>query len=425
VRLLYTALFYAALPLILLRLLWKGRALPGYRSRISERFGFYTDQIGPIDIWFHAVSVGESEALFPIVKSLLARKADLKILVTSTTPTGSSRITSVLGDSVQHVYLPYDIPLAIKRFLRRFDPRIGVILETEIWPNLYLTMKEQGRELLIINGRLSDKSMRGYRKLGALARSCLEALTLVAAQTKDDAQRYIAVGANPNTVVALGNVKFDIVFDEALQAASRTIRHEILGNRFTWIAGSTHPGEDELILESYISARRRVIGLLLVLAPRHPERSDDIERLCESRGLRVARRSEKGSCGPETDVFLLDTIGELRTFYGASNIAFVAGSLVPHGGQNVLEPAVAGTPVVFGPYVHNFREITSKLLEAGGAIQIQNTLELTAIVEQLHKDIDLSETISQNARDYVERNRGAVQRITDLLVSQIDNPSSK
>lgn len=417
-RFFYSALFIGLLPFIVGRLLWRSRRLPAYRERITERLGVYTDgegDQGNFPVWFHCVSVGESEAAFPVIRGLRQRHPELPILVTCTTPTGSARIRAVLGDTVQHVYLPYDVPFAVKRFLKRFRPRLGVILETEIWPNLFVSCRKQGIPIAIINGRLSSRSVRGYLRLGSLVRESLSAVTLVAAQTWEDAEHYVLIGAENARVIMPGNIKFDVSQDEAMQASARQLRVTLFGSRPVWIAGSTHPGEDEQVLAAQAVLRQQSPHALLVLAPRHPERADSIQRLCVAQGHRVVRRTGQRACQPDEDVFILDTIGELRFFYAMADVAYVGGSLVPHGGQNVLEPAVAGVPVLIGPHTYNFADIVTRLLAAGGAFRIRDAVELGERVTALLEDPAASHTMGSQGMAFVSSNRGAVNRVLDAL----------
>lgn len=411
-RPLYSLLFYALLPWVLLRLLWKSRRQPGYRQRWGERLGFYTADPTRNTVWFHAVSVGECEAAFPLIKSLLSQDPSLTLLVTCTTLAGSARIRQALGDRVRHVYLPYDVPFAVRRFLDHCKPRLGVIMETEIWPNLFAACQSRQIPLAIVNGRLSDKSVRDYIRIGKVIRDSLAAVHAIAAQTPLDADRYRAIGAVPDRVKVLGNVKFDIDFDAAMQDRAMRLRRELFQQRPVWIAGSTHPGEEAVLLDALASLREAFPDLLLVLAPRHPERAMRLRMLCEGRGFAVCNRSVGQPCPPSTAVFLIDGIGELRFFYGTADVAFVGGSLVPHGGQNVLEAAAAGLPVLFGPYTANFREITSQLLAAGGATRVTDRSSLVQSLLELFMNPALAYEQGQRGRAFVAANRGAVERVT-------------
>lgn len=415
-RQLYSLLFYAVLPSVLLRLLWKSRRQPGYRQRWQERLGFYSTDPVRDTVWFHAVSVGECEAAFPLIKALLNQNLSLTLLVTCTTPTGSARIRQALGHKVRHVYLPYDVPSAVRRFLDHWQPRLGVIMETEIWPNLFAACRSRRIPLAIVNGRLSDKSVKGYTRLGHLVQDSLTAVHVIAAQTSLDADRYQAIGAVPERVKVLGNVKFDIDFDPAMRERSTRLRRELFQQRPVWIAGSTHPGEEEILLDALALVRDTLPAIVLIIAPRHPERAAQLRALCESRGLLVSNRSEGRPCPAATPVFLIDGMGELRTFYGAADVAFIGGSLVPHGGQNVLEAAVTGLPVLFGPYTANFREITRQLLSADGAIRVTDRDSLARSLLELFRNPALAQEKGQKGRAFVAANRGAVGRVTAMIL---------
>jgi 3-deoxy-D-manno-octulosonic-acid transferase len=415
VRLLYSALLYAFTPLIFGRLSWRARKIPAYGKRWRERLALYECPPTPVTIWFHAVSVGEVEAAFPLIQSFLARFPSSEVLVTCMTPTGSARIRAVLGDSVHHVYLPYDLPAGAARFLDHFQPKIGVVMETEIWPNLYRQCRQRGIPLAIVNGRLSEKSARGYRWAARLTAESLSAVSLIAAQTAADAERYIGLGADPKKVEVAGNVKFDVEFSDALRQQAKALRAEWFGARPVWIAGSTHSGEEEQILEALAELRRTIPDVLLVLAPRHPHRLNDVLGLCAGAGLSVRRRSESRPCERTTGVFLIDSLGELRLFYGAADVAFVGGSLIPRGGHNVLEPAAAGCPVLFGPHTFNFAEIAEQLKQSGGGIEIEDAEQLASWVGRLLTDPGRRHQIGAKGQAFVHANRGAVARVTDLI----------
>lgn len=405
------------MPFVLGRLAWRGRKLPAYRKRWRERFALYASPPERDVVWFHAVSVGEAEATFPIIRNFQAQYPSLKILVTCMTPTGSARIKTVMGKTVLHAYLPYDLPDCITRFLDHFRPKLGVILETEIWPNLYGECRRRGIPLIIVNGRLSEKSARGYRRIGRLAVESLSSVSLIAAQTALDAERYIGIGADPKTVVIAGNVKFDIEFSETMREQACALRTELFGNRPVWIAGSTHPGEEEQILAALEQVRRKVPDVLLVLAPRHPERVGDVLALCAKSGFSVRCRSEVRPCDLSLDVFLVDSLGELRLFYGASDMAFVGGSLVPRGGHNVLEPAAVGLPILFGPHMFNFAEIARCLKENGGAVEVGGIEELALWTLRLLTEPDIRAEMGVKGQNFVSANRGAVWRVSDLIAS--------
>ena len=414
-RLIYSILFYALTPLILSRMAWRGVREPGYRQRWRERFGYYGKAVTRQDvIWFHAVSVGESEAAFPLIRAMSRRFPEVPILVTTTTPTGSARVKSVLGDQVDHVYLPYDLPDAVSRFLDHFRPRLAVVMETEIWPNLFHACAAHGIPVAIVNARLSQRSAKGYARLGSFTRNTLTSVGLISAQTQADADRFLVVGAKREAVAVTGNIKYDFELPKDYFQQAVALRESLFGKRPVWIAASTHEGEEAMVLRCFAMLRTHYPELLLVLVPRHPPRFDKAAGMCLAEGLTLSRRSQ-GVGAKNAEVFLLDTLGELRLFYAASDIAFVGGSLVPVGGHNVLEPALAGVPVVFGPHMFNFEEAARKLIEAGGAIGVQNEKGLTEQVVMLLNDTEMRKQMGAKGKLFVESGRGALAKVEEAL----------
>jgi 3-deoxy-D-manno-octulosonic-acid transferase len=407
----YTCVFYLITPLILLRLLWRSIKAPAYRQRWRERLGFYENASSQHAIWFHAVSVGEAEALFPLIKRIQSNYPAAKLLVTCTTPTGSARIKAVLQDSVTHVYLPYDIPDAVKRFLRHNKPKLAVIMETEIWPNLYANCGKQQIPLYIINARLSEKSCRGYQKISALVGSALEHVTLIAAQTKADADRFLKIGAKDNQVETLGNIKFDVVIPQELIQQGQLLKQVLFKDRFVWLLASTHKDEEALFLQIYPEIKQQLPNLVLIIVPRHPERFNDVEKLCQQYGLTVVKRSLNQPCQATTDVYLADTMGELKMLYAAADVAFVGGSMVPVGGHNILEAAAVGVPVMFGPAMTNFKEIAQGVLAKQAAMQCQNQAELVSVLLALSQQPQLRQQLVARASEFLQDNQGAMDRI--------------
>lgn len=415
-RHLYTLLFHLMLPAILFRLLLKSRRLPAYRARIGERLGRY-EGFPPATgvIWFHAVSVGEAEAAFPLVRAFLARYPHIPVLVTTTTPTGSERVQSTLDDAVLHVYLPYDLPVCVSRFLRRFRPVCAIILETEIWPNLFHACRARGIPLAVVNARLSERSARGYRRVAWLSAPTLAVVDRVLAQTEADAARFVDLGLPASRVGVTGNLKFDRAGAGAAEDQGCVLRSRLqAATRPVLIAGSTHAGEEALVLAAFTEVRRVHPNALLLLAPRRPERFGQVAAQCLEAGWRVAHRSRGVDAGG-ADVFLIDTLGELAGFYGAADVAFVGGSLIPHGGQNLLEPAAGGVPVVFGPHVENFQAIAAALQAEGGGVQVNNAEALAAVWGRLLADDGARLAMGRQARRFVEANRGAVGRTLEQL----------
>lgn len=417
-RLIYSGLLYVALPLALLRLYWRGRQDAGHRQRWRERFGSISPIAEPGCLWVHAVSVGEVRAALPLIRALLARYPDRPLLVTTTTLTGSRQVREALGDRVRHVYAPYDLPGAVARFLRNARPRLAIMMETELWPNLLRQCAVADIPVLIANARLSERSARGYARIHRLTTAMLRDITLIAAQAEADAERFRALGGPRVTVV--GNLKYDLKLPDDLPERGRALRRELFGeNRPVWIAASTHAGEDEQILEAFAQLRTHWPGLLLLLTPRHPERFDSVATLCQRRGFNMVRRGNRLPCGSETAVFLGDSMGELLLFYAAADVAFVGGSLVPTGGHNVLEPALLGLPVLFGPHMFNFTEAGARLQEVEAAWRIADAAALATTVDRLLSNPELRRNAGQRGRAVVERHRGALgalmERIEALL----------
>lgn len=414
-RWIYSAVFYLVLPLVLGRLAWRSIKAPDYRKRVWERLGYYQGPHPASVIWFHAVSVGEAEAVFPLIKHMQLQFPAHKILVTTTTPTGSARVKAVLANSVEHVYLPYDVPAAVGRFLAVFKPKLAVIMETEIWPNLFAQCAENGIPLHIVNARLSARSARGYRKIPFLVRPTLAHVSLIATQTRDDADRFVQIGADESKVWTVGNLKFDIDIAPDIIEQGERLKTELFAARFVWIIASTHKHEEEIFLELYRKLKTDIPDLLMLIVPRHPERFVEVERLCRQARLNVLTRSSGQACSKDTDVFLLDTMGELKPFYAAADLAFVGGSMVQVGGHNVLEPAALGVPILFGPHMHNFKEIERKVLECDAAIQCRDKQEIEAAVRSLYADKERRKALAARGRQFVEQNRGALDRMVQIL----------
>ena len=416
----YSFIFYLLVPVIVLRLLWRSIKAPDYRNRWLERFACYTQKFPQDVLWFHAVSVGEAEALFPLIKLIQSEYPEAKLLITTTTPTGSARVKAVLKESVEHVYLPYDLPDAIRRFMHCFKPRLAVIMETEIWPNLYASCGKNGIPLYVINARLSEKSARGYQKISQLVHPALAQVKLFAAQTLDDANRFVAIGADVEKVVTVGNIKFDVLIPQEIIDQGVALKNVLFADRFTWICASTHKGEEKLCLAIYQELKQKIPELILLIAPRHPERFPDVIKLaCEQQKLNVVMRTSGASCHAETDVYLLDTLGELKMFYAAANIAFIGGSIVPVGGHNVLEAAAVGIPAVFGPYMNNFKSIAKEIIQQEAAVQVQNPEQLRNVILSLYQDKNYRKSLGRKGKAFIEQNRGAIGRIFKLLEGEI------
>ncbi len=429
-RLLYTLLIYCCLPLILLRLLWRGSRAPAYRRRWGERFGFVASlaEARPV-IWVHAVSVGETIAAAPMIRRLQQQYPESTLLVTTMTPTGSEQVKKIFGDSVEHCYAPYDLPDAIARFLSRTHPALLVIMETELWPNLIHACHRRAIPVVLANARLSAKSAAGYAKVGRLARPMLLKLNTVAAQTKADGERFTQLGVGPEALEVTGNIKFDLQLDDSLRDKAAGLKKYWQGadGRPVWLVASTHRGEDEVILDAFTQILEQRPEVLLVLVPRHPERFDEVATLCSEAGYRLQRRSEDqagemSALDNSVQIVLGDTMGELLSFCGASDLSFVGGSLIELGGHNLIEPAAWGVPVLSGPHLFNFSEVSRLLSEAGGLAVCSSAAELAEQVVALLADAELHRQMSGAALAVTEANRGALDRLTVLLERQICQP---
>ncbi|MBS8241242.1 3-deoxy-D-manno-octulosonic acid transferase [Marinobacter lipolyticus] len=416
---LYSLFFRIALPFVLLRLWWIGRRNPDAWHRWQERLGYVERSDEPV-IWVHAVSVGETIAAAPLVKALLRRRPDIPILMTAMTATGSARARAMFGDSVRYAYSPYDTPGAVRRFAERVRPRALVIMETELWPNMIANTYRGGVPIFLINARLSERSARGYERVASLVKPLLRSLCWIAAQADEDAGRFLRIGAQPESVSVTGSIKFDVDITEALKAESANLRAQLGAARPVWIAASTHDGEDQQILAAHKTILASFPEALLVIVPRHPERFDDVAALTEARGLRLARRSvARGPLASEIQVYLGDTMGELLMLYGASDVAFVGGSLIERGGHNPLEPAAWGIPVFSGTHVFNFETIYQRLLDDQGVQLVENADELARAICSLIDDPEALKAYGERALAVVNKNRGALDKVVEGITERL------
>ncbi len=421
-RVIYSLVLLLLTPFVLLRLWRRGSKVAAYRQRWSERFA-YIAAIKGRPVWVHAVSVGEAMAAVPLIKHLLDNHSDTPVLVTTTTPTGSEQIKNLFAGQVLHVYMPYDMNGVIKRFLKRVQPRLLVVMETELWPNLFHHCRQQQIPIIVANARMSARSARGYTRFSGLAARTLNNVAVIAAQSDADAQRLMALGARPDRVQITGSVKFDIKLPEGLLEQGRLIRDDLFGQRPVWLAASTHAGEDELLLQAFAEVKQSQPDLLLVLVPRHPERFEAVVELCQGQGYEVVRRSEGRPCLDLTAVFVGDSMGELLLFLATADLCFMGGSLVPTGGHNLLEPAAVGVPVVFGPHMFNFAAISQQFLEQGAASQVENSVELARVVAALFKNAGRRNEMGLRAKQLLAENRGAQARLEALIDKQLSSSS--
>ncbi|MEZ5527218.1 MAG: lipid IV(A) 3-deoxy-D-manno-octulosonic acid transferase [Gammaproteobacteria bacterium] len=429
-RFAYNILFTLVLPVIVLRLLWRAIKAPAYARRWGERFGAprlsaQQQAMKGKWLWLHAVSVGETLAAAPLVRKLLADHPELPIVMTTMTPTGSERVRALFGDSICHVYAPYDHPLVVNRFLRRFQPHTVVIMETELWPNIIHCSKALGARVIVANARLSEKSFRGYEKFARLGKPMLQAIDCIAAQGEADAQRFERLGVPRERLRVTGSIKFEIDLPDDLAQKREAMKASFAGNRPVLIAASTREGEEEHVLRAFRQCLQTMPDLLLILVPRHPERFKSVARLCEQNGLTLVKRSEHSVVTEKTQVFLGDSMGEMLTYFSVSDVAFVGGSLVNTGCHNVLEPAALGLPVLVGPSQFNFQSICEQLESAGALKTVADANGLAQAVVQVFADESLRQSMGAAGRQLIEENRGALQRIEDIVWQAADDQGGK
>lgn len=411
-RTFYNLLFTLALPLIAVRLLWRAWRAPAYARRIGERFACGLPALRAGGIWLHAVSVGESIAAAPLVRQLQARYPQLPITLTCMTPTGSQRIVAMFGDSVQHCYLPYDLPWTAARFLQRVQPRLAIIMETELWPNHIHQCALRGIPVALANARLSERSARGYARFARLTGPMLAEMSLIAAQTEVEAQRFRDLGARTQSVQVTGSIKYDLTVDAQLLVRATQLREQWGAlQRPVWIAASTHAGEDQTVLAAHRQLMLSHPDALLILVPRHPERFSSVSELCQREGFVTRRRSLNEPVESSTGVLLGDTMGELLFLYALADVAFVGGSLVPNGGHNLLEPAALGKPVLSGPELFNFLEIAAQLRAAGALGEVRDAASLAQAVESLWQQPETAREMRDAGLEVMHRNQGALQRL--------------
>ena len=418
-RFLYSLLISLLSPLFVLRLLVKSVNEPGYRRQWWRRFALGMPsrvRSGDGLIWVHAVSVGELLAVAPLVERMLQEWPDKAVLITNTTPTGSEQTQKLFGDRVEHTWFPFDTPLVTGAFLRHWSPQLVVMVETEIWPNVMASAHEQGIPVALVNARLSARSARGYARLGDFTRETLKGFSLIAAQSKSDDRRFRRIGAEPDAMQVVGSIKFDIDL-AARRGQLEVIKSELgsdIQSRPLWAAASTHPGEEQLVIDAYQALTQRGIATRLLLAPRHPNRTADIIKLLEKAGLSYQRRSEQVAVNIDTDVLIIDTLGELSAFLGLADAAFIGGSLVPRGGHNPIEAAAWGCAVITGPHVINFATIVRDM-ERGGAIRV--VVDQQELADRLASvwEGDKQYSDAKRAQTFIETRRGATRRQLDLL----------
>jgi 3-deoxy-D-manno-octulosonic-acid transferase len=410
-RFLYAAAWWAATPIVLVRLLWRSRRQPGYAEHLGERFGFYGAVERAPRIWVHAVSVGETRAAAPVIEALRAKWPAHRILLTHMTPTGRATGAQVFAGRVEQAWLPYDHGFAVRRFLRAFRPALGILFETELWPRLVAECAAAGVPLVLANARLSDRSARRYARFPRFTRETLRALAGIAAQTQADARRFRELGAGDVTIT--GNVKFDIALPEPMLARGDAMRALLGRSRSVWIAGSTREGEEALLLDAFAAVADP--GVLLVVVPRHPERFDAVAALARERGYRVARRSEGIALEDAVRVAIGDSMGEMLAYYAAADVVIMGGSFLAYGSQNLIEPCALGKPVLVGPSTFNFEEAADGAIAAGAALRVPDAAAAMAAALALSRDAPRREAMGEAARAFVASHRGAVARLITWL----------
>jgi 3-deoxy-D-manno-octulosonic-acid transferase len=416
----YLVISYLAAPLVALLLFWKGLGNRAYWERFEERFGFGRSRLDAPGIWVHAVSVGEVVAASSLITALRRDYPRFPVVVTTVTPTGAQRVQDLFGDDVLHSYAPYDTIGSVRRFFERMQPCLAIVIETELWPNLYAACGARGVPLVLANARISPRSVQRYRRFISLFRQALSNGVVIAAQSEQDAERFLSLGADPARTVVTGNLKADLKFPPGLTEAGGAFRQEHIGGRPAWIAASTHAGEEEAALDAHEIVRSRHGDALLLLVPRHPDRFDGVAALLESRGVPFGRRSRGETPAAHQAVFLVDSLGELPMFYAAADVAFVGGSLVPIGGHNLLEPAALALPVVAGPHNFNAEDIAGLLEEAGALQLVADAASLGEAVAALLADPDMRRDRGARAQRVVVASGGALRQLLALLAPLLE-----
>lgn len=412
-RFFYTLVFIIALPVVFYRLWIKDKKVPGYRIRWPERFGIYPapTEARPV-VWVHAVSVGEVVAATPVIRRLL-ESGEVAVMVTTMTPTGSTRVAETFGKQVLHVYAPYDLPWTVAAFLRRTRPVLAIIMETELWPNMLHECARQKLPAVLANARMSARSARRYGRFARATRQLLDCLSHVAVQNDEDGQRFLDLGLAPHKLTITGSVKFDITISPALRNSVAELRASYGATRPIFIAASTHDGEDSTLLDAFVQVLTIEPTALLILVPRHPERFDEVYELSRAR-FSTCRRSS-GQCPGGTQVIVGDTMGEMMLLYGCADIAFVGGSLIERGGHNMIEPACWGLPIICGPHTFNFADISKRLTQVGGMVTVTDAGSLAAqVLDWLQKPQE-RQLVGLKAQQFAEQNRGAVERLMEIV----------
>ena len=414
IRFIYSLFFCLSLPFIIIQKLIRSRQNKGYRQRIAERFGFTPFRVGE-SIWIHSVSMGESIAIAPLVKKLALSYPHITFVVTTMTPTGSAQVQKLYKDfnNIKHSYIPYDIPFFLRRFIKRTHPKLCIIMETEIWPNLLAQCSKHKIPSILINARLSQKSAKGYAKISFIMRHMLKQISHISAQSSDDAMRFIALGMSKEKISVDGNIKYDFPIANNLLKNAHDLRQRF-AKKHIWIAASTHQGEDEIMLDAHRKLLQIVPDTLLILVPRHPERFNQVAQLLKTHKFSYSRRS-LDQFNSDSDVYLGDTMGEMMMLYAASDVAFVGGSFINNGGHNMLEPAALAKPVLSGPSVFNFAEVAKKLQDQNALTLVSNSTELSSDLQRLFSEPQIAKSQGDAALTVFEQNKGALDKQFSII----------
>ena len=415
-RFIYTLLLYLSLPIAILKLIAKERKSPFRKAKLKNQLGFVTKTSGKV-IWVHCVSVGEFNAARPLIDQILDIYPEHKLAITTTTITGAEAVRNHYQDRVIHYFFPFDLPFIVGSFVNKINPVACILLETEIWPNLINNLNKKAIPVVLVNARLSERSFSKYQRFSSnLVQKTLNQLTLIASQNEHSSERFLSLGVSPNKVVTVGNLKFDS--NEKDNPNTTQSLQQMIGQRRVVVFASTREGEEKKIIKSYVNTKDKFDALMIII-PRHPQRFDEVYNLIVDSGLDVKRRSDGLRCDENTQVLLGDSMGELLSYYSVCDIAFIGGSLIDTGGQNMLEAAATSKPILFGPSVFNFEQIAQLLLEKDAAIQVDDADDLMKTISSLLLDDPKRQKLGENAKNLLEKHRGAIDRLMKLIIPNI------
>ena len=415
-RFIYTLLLYLSLPIAILKLIAKERKSPFRNAKLKNQLGFVTKTSSKV-IWVHCVSVGEFNAARSLIDQLLDIYPEHRLAITTTTITGAEAVRKHYQDRVIHYFFPFDLPFIVGPFIKKINPVACILLETEIWPNLINNLNKKAIPVVLVNARLSERSFSKYQRFSSnLVQKTLNQLTLIASQNEHSSERFLSLGVSPNKVVTVGNLKFDS--NEKDNPNTTQSLQQMIGQRRVVVFASTREGEEKKIIKSYVNTKGKFDALMIII-PRHPQRFDEVYNLIVDSGLDVKRRSDGLRCDENTQVLLGDSMGELLSYYSVCDIAFIGGSLIDTGGQNMLEAAAASKPILFGPSVFNFEQIAQLLLEKDAAIQVDDADDLMKTISSLLLDDPKRQKLGENAKNLLEKHRGAIDRLMKLIIPNI------